>query len=217
MSPRPETTLAARQRLAAWLWEWEADRRLQRAAEEDGTTPQVCRYPVPLKRGAAPAAGQIRLLPPSTPATCERPVYVALLDRDGSRGWRVAPFGRFALPALPGELALRRSAVHLRVLCLWNRFLVSESLLRAAWPAGRLGPSERSNVAVVLAALEGAPLPDRLARRVGPPLVHPLDPRHAYVEEARGLRLAFEAAESESVLPGDALQMAAERRGIYGA
>ncbi|MBN1557541.1 MAG: hypothetical protein JW951_05280, partial [Lentisphaerae bacterium] len=72
-----------------------------------------------------------------------------------------------------------RTAPCLSVLCLWNTRSLPASLLRQSWTAGRLTPAEQRAARAVLA---GGPLPRALAARTGPPLVHPLDPRHEYRE-----------------------------------
>jgi hypothetical protein len=219
MKRQPSQTAWARLALAAWMHEWQLDRRLRQADEAapGAAPPAPCRYPATAPGRGVIAAGQIRLLPPVTPQTAARPVYVAVLAQAGGGVWQVAPFGRFATPALPGELALRRRALHLRVLCLWNVSALPDALLRAAWQAGRLSAPEQRGAASVQAALRGTPLPGMLARRVGPPLVHPLDPRHAYLDEERALWLDFVRPVADN-LPFDAsLRLAAERTDPYGS
>jgi hypothetical protein len=219
MKPERDPPPGAR-RLAAWLDEWHLERRLQ-AADPDAPPARRApiRYPAP-RAGAAVRAGQIRLLPPATPATAARPVYVAVLAPAGPERWQVAPFGRFATPALPGEYATRRRALPLSVLCAWNAGVAGAALLRASYPAGRLTAAERRACGALLAvAGGGAPPPADVARRTGPPLVHPLDPRHAYVEEERALWLEIGAAAAApgGARPFDELRLAAEEpEGRYG-
>jgi hypothetical protein len=202
-----------RARLAAWLCEWETDRRLQPAETDAAAFAALRAYPGQ-KRARPISVGVIRLLAPDTPATAARPVYVAVIAQVGLERWQVAPFGRFATPALPGELALRRQAIHLQVLCLWNTAVLSVARLRTAYPVGRLTAAERNDVAAVRAGPVGAPLQVGLARRVGPPLIHPLDPRQLYIEEERAIWLEpVPASVADSASPE--LLMAAETRARY--
>ena len=46
----------------------------------------------------------------------------------------------------------------------------------------------------LVAALDAGPdIPESLATRVGPPLSHPLDPRHEHIDSETELRLALES------------------------
>jgi hypothetical protein len=203
-----------RARLAAWLREWEADRRLRLAEPGDQPEAATRAYPVWKTRAArAPAVGAIRLLAPDSAATTARPVYVVVLADAGSGLWQVAPFSRFATPALPGELKLQRQAIHLQVICLWNTAVLRAARLAAAYPASRVTAAEWQAVTTVRASLAGATLPPRLVRRVGPALVHPLDPRQLYIEEERDLWFAPKDAVAEHAAPD--LLMAAETRAPY--
>ena len=172
-------------RLAAWLREWDIDRAL--ADDDDQET--AASAPVPMRAGAehpCPAARDIRLLMPLTPGARAHPRYMALLRREDDGRWLVAPFGRLATPAWPGEWRTSRNEPPLRVLCLWNAARLSEGLLLSSWKVDELSDKD---AACALAAWR-AWSPDQGARssgdpRVGPPLSHPLDPRHDYLEEER--------------------------------
>lgn len=227
-----EALLRRRQleRLAAWLREWKIAVRLEaaRPAEPSAVTRPSLDYDsldasdrsARLCVGAKPlAAGDIVLLPPDAEATRGRPMYVALVRSERPGLWLAVPFGRFAEPALPGEWATGRRAPTLRVLCLWNHGLLEEARLRHGWRVGRLTGRERCAADRLLALRPGEAPPFRLASRIGPPLAHPLDPRHDYVEEERvlwlprraGLHLAERSARYE--LDGvSTLPMAAERK-----
>lgn len=193
---QPEDALVRRRRhLAAWLQEWALDGRL-RGAPEAAAMP--CRFaPAPSSpavgqapRAGAPRPDDILLLPPGNAATRLRPIYVAVLEQLTPGSWLVAPFGPFSLPALPGELRTARRATPLRVLCVWNRATLPTAPLAAAWRVGRLQPRERAWVVALLAhEREATALPAALAARLGPPLLHPLDPRQEYIEEERALWL----------------------------
>ena len=213
-----------RRRLMAWLREWELDRLLPHDAPPADQPDRSARHRPVLSYVAAPIptplfAGEIRLLPPLSgdTATMRRPAYVALLQPlDGAR-WQVAPFGRFAAPAVPGEWATGRKSLHLRVLCVWNAGPLAASLLHAGWRAGRLTAAERHAVTVLQAAQTGAPLPLAVARRVGPPLVHPLDPRYDYLDEERRLWLDLPStADTAPAWTDGELARAAEKKAPYG-
>ena len=206
-------------RLAAWLDEWQLEQRLQAADSSAPAGPAArapIRYPAP-RPGAAVSAGQIRLLPPATPATAGRPVYVAVFAPAGLDRWQVVPFGRFATPGLPGEFLTRRRTPPLRVLCAWNAGVVGAGLLQASYPAGRLTAAERHAAEALLAAAGATrTLPASVASRTGPPLVHPLDPRHRYMEEERALWLEIGAV-SPAASDAAPLRLAAEEPGTpYG-
>ncbi len=189
LSPAP---LWQRRRLKAWLAEWTLREALAEPAARLGAAPsslKLARAPMPVAppaRDPSPAVGQIRLLPPDL---CdERPLYAALLGSDEPDVFWTIPFGPFAVPGLPGELALRRAAPTLRTMCVWNAVCVSARVLKRSWLADRLSESESRDAAALLAhVLDEAPVPARLARRVGPPYWHPADPRHAYRQEERRL------------------------------
>lgn len=142
-------------------------------------------------------AGDIVLLPPETATTRRRPVYVGLVgelepadEENGAPGvegasWLVIPFGRLPLPAVPGELVTRRQAASLRVLCVWNCALAAAARLARGWLVGRLTARELDLARRVRDLAPDSVPPAALARRVGPPLIHPLDPRHVYLDEER--------------------------------
>jgi hypothetical protein len=216
MKPVDPVLRAQRKRLATWLTEWRLAQRLETDEAETASGPcAVARtYPTARTRRRL-SSGAILLLPPDRSATRGRPVYVALLEETAPEVWRVAPFGRFATPAVPGELALRRQALPLRVLCLWNTAQLTQARLVSAYQVGRLTAAERGDIAALRAHLGGtslsAPLPEPLARRIGPPLGHPLDPRQRYLEESRALWLDAAAARERPWETPRELPMAAER------
>lgn len=176
-----------RQKLAAWLEAWRLDQTLAAVDDampdtQDARTAVSC--PVAKTMAgeryretptAPPRTGDILLLKPLTPLTARRPVYVLVLGLGEARGTRrVAPFARFDVPATPEEVITGLPPPPLRVLALWNQRVVPMVRLAAlAWSVRRLSRAQR------LAALASDD------RRRGPPLVHPLDPRHAYLDEER--------------------------------
>ncbi|MDD5706966.1 MAG: hypothetical protein PHR35_13670 [Kiritimatiellae bacterium] len=205
MKPSPQSYNTPRQRqlacLEAWIREWKVAARLEREAT-DGTVVSL-RPDSPRQDGSsAPradrtrigavrplTAGAIVLLPPDAEYTRRRPVYVALVGDAHPGAWLAVPFGRFQHPATPGELATGRPATPLKVLCLWNRGPLEEARLRRGWRVGTLTSRERGWVACWLTLQPGETAPAALQQRLGPPLIHPLDPRHQYLQEERCLWL----------------------------
>ncbi len=196
---------AERNKLSAWLDEWRLHQAMGSADEASAPAgaepmPGGCDRPVgatlpqrPYRSGLR--AGDILLLKPVTPLTRLRPIYVAVLQSEGSsEWWRVAPFGRLALPATPDEVETGLKAPPLRVLCLWNGHVVpAPRLLLWAWLVRRMTKAER------LAAFKAGE-----ARR-GPRLVHPLDPRHTYLDEERVLWREWEQAVRAADTPDTAM------------
>ena len=131
----------------------------------------------------------------------------------------MAPFGRLAEPATPGELLTGRTVPPLRVLCLWNARTVSSDIVVRSWPVDVMTPDELRDAERVLESLKtGTDLPEHLVRRVGPPLMHPDDPRQVYVhrERLRLDRFAQDAGETYPLPRNRDLPMAAEDREPYG-
>jgi hypothetical protein len=150
-----------------------------------------------------------------------------VLEKRSAGSFLVVPFGRFLEPAVPGEWRTGLRAFPLRVLCLWNSRLVSAEILRSSWPAGRMTPNILGQAQEAHGHVHGAaPLVSVRPERLGPPLRHPLDPRHAYLSEEAALMdehliaLAGESGESSGTIsyeqPRSALRLAAESRTRYG-
>jgi hypothetical protein len=175
----------------------------------------------------APDVGQVRLLHPAhmDPARM-RPVYVAVLRQAGGTSWMVAPFSRFTQPAVPGELQTSLRAAPLRVLCLWNARIVNQEAMAATWLCKKIAAAQVvSGLNVWRNLSEGKPMEQALVPRVGPPLEHPLDPRHDYMQEEIELLDAHlgltrpEIVRSKALfyaIPESELRKAAEIRGEYG-
>ena len=190
---QPDPAMA--ERLRRWLDDWEMDCRLRDATPPEGRSarpaPPSIAPPAPRSRlatgdGAEPtvAQGQIRLLRPEAALSSLRPVYIAILAVSGEE-CLAAPHSPFDEPAVPGELLMTRQTLGLRVLCLWNARPIVRSTAEAAWWTDDLSVAELADaLAVWRHVRDGVALPPGVADRVGPPLVHPLDPRHDYIEEA---------------------------------
>lgn len=232
-----DTSSIQRQRLAAWLQAWQLTRRLEAVPDAPGD-PAAAPHPysaaVPGRRRKAvsctvgdPARlqpGDIILMPPDAEATRSRPVYVALLEPRSDGRWLAAPFGSLPLPAVPGELATGRRADPLRVLCIWNAAAIVPARLARGWRVGRLLLRERRWARLLLDAAHPRTMPAALRGRLGPPLVHPLDPRHDYLEQERLLWVEpagtarcgeLPTAYDASPPPAETIPLAADERGEY--
>jgi hypothetical protein len=212
MSRRASDTISRQRRdLARWLAEWRLDRRLRDAPRPEpdlqdgaGKAPAANALIGALQ---PPVVGEIRLLFPVAGAPDTGPLYGAVLARRGPDVlW--APFGRFSVPATPGEWRTGLRTPPVRVLCLWNSRWLAAAVLRLSWRAGRFDPAR---VAAALEVLEryrsGATSGTTGPGDVGPPVRHPLDPRHEYqLEEADRLAEHLTALEARLavVAPGSA-------------
>lgn len=191
-----------RRQLARWLADWNLDAILRSAdAAEPRATPQssaAARQPaspsiVPpgpaANREGPPAPGDIRMLRPRPEAASDlRPVYLAVLEAGAGNKVLVAPFGRFSEPAVPSEWRTGLRAPALRVLCLWGAIGVSVDALRTSRRAGRLSRRFCRRALEVYGHLNGtAPLATVPAHTLGPPLLHPVDPRRIYLAEEAGV------------------------------
>lgn len=166
-----------KERLANWLHEWHIDRALK----EEVISASVPRTGAGGESG--PEVGQIRLMRPIAQAV-ESPLYVVVLDHVVSGDWRVAPFSRFSEPAVPGEWMTGLDARPLRVLCLWNARTVSAERLAQSWIVESMSEDKRVKALSIRDLLDsGEAFPEALQRETGPPLRHPLDPRHDYIDE----------------------------------
>lgn len=228
MKKLPKATIVRRpaheiKALALWLNEW----RIEKLLQDEDPKPEQGIKEFRLLYSAEPArAGQIRLLHPFSSETSAGPRYVAVLREAGDGTWLVAPFGRFAAPAVPGEWKTGRKAPALRVLCIWNARELPSSVLARSWVVDRLAPNGIAQALSILSLIStGEELPPALSRRTGPPVLHPLDPRHDYMEEERDWfsALSTRAAQSEPLkYPDDAqdrgirpLPLAAEKGEEY--
>ena len=195
---------AERRRLAAWLQEWRLDQALP-VHPDAGPPAAVIRTVPPPPQDAsdgapaqtgAPACspGDIRLIyPPCNRDDCLPPLYVAVLRAVAQNVWLVAPFGRFSTPAVPSEWRTGLKALPLRVLCLWNARTVADRKLagrscRAGALSARLVTRIPATPPQWAPAMPLQPTPAPLSpcrpapSRVGPPLLHPADPRWIYLE-----------------------------------
>jgi hypothetical protein len=236
---KDELLACQRRKLSLWLEEWQIYKALAAVGSGDWTA-MAPRSDAALvtggewRRGSKERAkgqqrrtGQIRLLCPCRIGLAHiRPVYAVLLRKQNGPAWLVAPFSRFVNPAVPGEWGTGIRAAPLRVLCLWNARVVADETMESAWLSGKMTDAQVANALDLWRHLvEAKPMEQVLARRTGPPLKHPLDPRHEYLQEERelldehvGFAFAQEPQGSTLVyeVPQSALRKAAEERGKYG-
>lgn len=218
------------QRLSSWLREWELDRILRKELANDqvpqtrSSTRAAAGGGSPYgKAGKSPEIGEIRLLHPSGSGIDQRPVYIVVLGHRRDNTFLIAPFGRFAEPALPGEWLTGLKPVPLCVLCLWNSRVVADATLNRSWRAGRLRTEKMRQALEVYGHINAnAPLVSASAEDIGPALRHPLDPRHQYqLEETELLdaSLARSAPSSGNLVyetNDDEVRLAAEAAESYG-
>lgn len=218
-----------RKQLAEWLAEWELDRTLREAdAPEHEAGPTPSRKSLSYEGIATThSVGEVSLY---HPLADEAPLYVLNMEERDDR-LLLAPFSRFSVPAIPGEWTTGQRTQPLRVLCLWNARWVARTALRPLWVVRHLPARALGEAGELYRCLtEGSAIPSRLAVRCGPPLVHPLDPRHAYIEEEMARFLSLQPdfpLGSQTVLEDPArylgapiasnLLQAAEPPGAYGA
>lgn len=228
---RPADAVAARLRLDEWLRERRIDLALPAAsvdcAHSAAMPPQALESAAPLD--GLPAAAkravrlaQVRLVRPGLAAAArDRLLYLLVLGRPARGVWMAAPFGRYTTAALPGEIERPGAPVPLRVVCLWNSRRLPDGWLRQCTFATALPAAEQRTLAAALRALKrGTPLPSPLRPLAGPPLLHPLDPRHDYLEEEREALESLVAGSRRTDIQdwiAGALPLAAEARAGYGS
>ena len=176
-----------RQALKRWLNEWRIDQLLR---TDDPIfipkNPTAAKPYISLYDRKSIEVGQIRLFHPFSVATSGHLRYIVVLKRNNDESWLVAPFSRFCEPAVQGEYTTGKTAPALRTLCLWNARILPNLLIVRSWVVDRMTASRIAQAITIHDLLaDDKPLPSPLVRRVGPPLVHPLDPRYDYIEEER--------------------------------
>lgn len=232
LRPPPEHQL---RRLARWIRELETDLLLKSpsAVNARNDTPDLASGTQPgstmnARHSEPVKPGQIRLLHPAANRATERPVYVAVLHRQGKQTWLIAPFGRFAEPATPGEWLTGLEAVPLRVLCIWNRRTASMHAMESSWVAGDLNARRMKQALEVLGYFtHGKARTSVKESDLGPPVRHPLDPRLRYLaEEAQTFHehiaylentASFGASQNETVynIEANTPMLAAEGKTVY--
>ncbi len=192
-----------REKLAAWLAERELDQHLG-GDEPPVKASNILRYEMQKDRATSVPfqAGDIALFKPATnESRAWGPVYAFLLERIAEKGrWLAVPFSRYAMPAVPGEWRTKLSADALQVLCIWNaREVVERRFLPGA--VKHLPDEQRERIRGVYREVFGfrdSATTASLSDDFGPPLLHPVDPRYAYLDEER-VRLDEHTGEAEAL------------------
>lgn len=167
------------QQLQDWIREYQLYRHLR--TQED-PEPEFRQAPLPPETAQdfhPPREGQLRLWPARSGG--DEPFYGLLLQA-GYGEWEVVPVSPLALPATPEELLLR-TPPPVQVLQLWNAARLPAAQVRNSWTVDTLSPFELAAVQQLRLLPPGESVPPALSGRTGPPLRHPLDPRHAYLAE----------------------------------
>lgn len=139
--------------------------------------------------------GQIRLMRGRKLDGEARELYVAVF-----RLWHddlilTAPFSKFYVPALPGELELDREDAALSVICLWNAHTATREFLAQSWFVDELTETEMNEAwSVFRCVMTGSAVPEALRDRVGLPVYRKEDPRIAYQAEEIQLMKPFAVA-----------------------
>lgn len=207
-----------REKLRQWLELYVRDRRLAGAGDavEDGGAGGDAGGGERVDFGgeAGVQAGQIRLWPAVDGGS--PPCYGVVLRAAGYGMWRVVPVSPLGLPGVPGELRVMEEPP-VQVVQGWNCRVVPAGAVAASWVAGALPDAEVFRLEGFLLGLEAGEVPEGCRERAGPPLVHPLDPRHEYLDEERervdrvlGAASAFLGGEGS-----DSWSEAAEPEGDY--
>jgi hypothetical protein len=167
-----------RKKFNEWLAEREMDLMLSARADESPKGLEII-YSIGRRKIKV---GDIYIL---NPVANWGPVYAVVLEEVSAERCLIVPFGRYATPAVPGEWSTGLRDVPLRVLCIWNSRVVDGDVLLSK-RAKKISLKKVSDIyGVYRHVLSGAPVSDRLARSLGPPLIHPADPRQDYLDEER--------------------------------
>ena len=203
LPPRPITQLSTpqRERLSAWLHEWEVELQLRKMDDNASLEQQLegAMNGTPLDEPVC--VGEIRLLAPHLLPPGQRPVYVLVVSK-WDYDWKlVTPFSQFPLPATQGELLTLRSEGPWQVLQVWNSRTLPNEVIAESWVADTASESLLDESwAVFRHVMFGAELPAGLTSRIGPPVLQPHDRRINYQEMEAALlsglaREAFKASE----------------------
>lgn len=133
--------------------------------------------------------GQIRQLNPELKPSWTRTVIVLLLSVEDSAGRVLAvPFGEFSEPAFDSELSTGLTENGMAVLCVWNAAWVPLGAMKHSWWLMDAFDDLLRDVEL-MHKLHGKreALTVSLLDRAGLPILHPLDPRHDYLDLEAGL------------------------------
>lgn len=184
-SPAPEWQ---KERLSRWLAEWKEevkiDRMIGELPDSELTRELECLGDLAQTTDGIfrTRPGTIVLLSPELTPSADFPVYMALLRDWDNESILCAPYSRFSEPATPGELLTGRKEAPLRVLQVWNARTVPASVLVQSWFVDSLSETEMNEAWAVFRSTISGQIPERLTERLGPPVIHPEDPRIRYQE-----------------------------------
>ncbi len=181
MANQYKPTQHEREQLQTWLQGYELDRRLRQPETPQASDPPL----LPQPHTVVPA--QIRLLPPTAPTfpETERPVFVLTVACHENGNTTIVPFSRFDAPATPGEWITDLEPAPLKVLCFWNQRIIETARMEQSWPVSFLSDAELKDVTEAQTQFKSHKR--RATPHHGPPLIHPLDPRHIYLLEEKTL------------------------------
>lgn len=141
------------------------------------------------------AVGQVRLLSPELTPDTDRPLFVAVFGDWDEGEVLMAPFSPFSVPATTGEWLTGRTTPVLRVLEIWNARSAPTAALEESWLVDDLTHAECKGAWHVFEhEAFGKPLAPEFEQQVGPPLVHPEDPRRRYQDEEVASLTKFQAS-----------------------
>jgi len=186
-------------RLDSWLEQWRSETHFRETEARGLILPELPSAPpgkdfpdLNTLRGQGyddgVRSGQIRLLSSKVLPLARRPVFVAVLSEWTEDLKLVVPYGPFTIPGTTGELLTDRPDPALQVLCLWNSHTLPAEAIDTSWIVDELSPTELSDAWAIFQYITfGTTLPASLAQRVGPPVVHPRDPRRLYQKDEMSL------------------------------
>lgn len=132
------------------------------------------------------ASGQIRILNSRCVANAAHIPYVAILGKWDDRSWLVAPFSRFTIPAVSGEMLTGLDFGFEAVIQSWNARVVPTVLLCQSWLSGQLPENVRMDAYDLFRHIAtGTPLMETFSSQMGPALTDPTDLRNNYMHEEK--------------------------------
>jgi hypothetical protein len=133
---------------------------------------------------SAVESGQIRLLDPLLTPDSDVPVYIAIMQPWVDDWFLFTPFSQFGFPATAGEFITDQKLPLRKVLCSWNSGAAPPSLLERSGVSGSLSEGELLAARTLFWGItQSADLPNKLACRIGAPILDLDDPRIEYQGE----------------------------------
>jgi hypothetical protein len=131
-----------------------------------------------------PKEGEIRLLSPEFDVEISLPKYVAVLKKWPENTFLVAPFSPISIAAVQGEFETGKKHFSLANMELWNSMIAPLKVLERSWLADELSAEQTNDAFLVFKFIAtGIDLPERLKKRIGPPIFAEDDPRNEYQNE----------------------------------